>query len=99
MLGYFADVMAVIMFGVPLMLLGDVVKTWGKRGRRGISGFPSGVPGLLELNLTSSLNSRRSCMSPQGGVDRTDIVFPIDVLCPKELDVTSTQPARARRDR
>ncbi|KAH7485483.1 hypothetical protein KRP22_006627 [Phytophthora ramorum] len=56
-LGYFADVMAVIMFGAPLMLLGDVVKTKNSEviaAPMAISGFINGVLwsvyGIMQTN-------------------------------------------------
>ncbi|KAG1712965.1 hypothetical protein DVH05_000695 [Phytophthora capsici] len=45
-LGYFADVMAIIMFGSPLMLMGDVIKTKNSEiiaAPMAISGFVNGA--------------------------------------------------------
>ncbi|KAL4100591.1 hypothetical protein PRIC1_008382 [Phytophthora ramorum] len=45
-LGYFADVMAIIMFGSPLVLMGDVVKTRSSEiiaAPMAVSGFVNGV--------------------------------------------------------
>ncbi|OWY94897.1 hypothetical protein PHMEG_00035247, partial [Phytophthora megakarya] len=45
-LGYFADVMAVIMFGSPLMLMGDVIKTKNSEiiaAPMAVSGFINGA--------------------------------------------------------
>ncbi|KAL4166908.1 hypothetical protein KRP22_012395 [Phytophthora ramorum] len=58
MLGYFAHVMAVIMFGAPLMLLRDVVKTNNSEviaAHLAISGFVNGISwsvyGIVQTNL------------------------------------------------
>ncbi|KAE9070026.1 hypothetical protein PF002_g19282 [Phytophthora fragariae] len=55
-LGYFADVMAIIMFGLPLILMGDVIKT------KNSENFPLPinfrVAGSLEIKHRYFMNSR-----------------------------------------
>ncbi|KAE9277016.1 hypothetical protein PF008_g28952 [Phytophthora fragariae] len=53
-LGYFADVLAIIMFGAPLILMGDVIKTKNSE----IIAAPMAVSGFINGSLWSALDAR-----------------------------------------